>query len=326
MMLLVHSKSGAGLPLMLVLVMSLIGCRASQSHSDPPPEEVPSLAQTQIKPLKKEGLHQLFQVSADLYSGSSPESDAAFASLKELGIRTILSVDGATPEIAKAEKYGLRYVHLPIGYDGISRERLLQLVKARQTLPSPIYVHCHHGKHRGPAVVAALQLCTDPQWDAQTATQWLDQAGTDPRYKGLFHLPKNLVKPTAEELARSPEDFPSIAPVPDLTRVMVQIDHHWDRLKLVQAAAWQVPRAHPSIEPAHEALQILEHYRESRRFPAAQNYGMEFLKRLQQAEGNVAELEKQLRTPPSEIERLNRLFSKAQQDCFTCHGAYRDNR
>lgn len=326
MLLAVRSNSVARWPLILAMVQLLIGCRASQPHSDAPPEEVPSLAQTQITPLKKEGLHQLFQVSADLYSGSSPESEAAFASLKELGIRTILSVDGATPEIAKAEKYGLRYVHLPIGYDGISRERLLQLVKARQTLPSPIYVHCHHGKHRGPAVVAALQLCTDPQWDAPKATQWFNQAGTDPRYKGLFDLPKTLIKPTAEELAQLPVEFPSIAPVPDLTRVMVQIDHHWDQLKLVKAAAWQVPRAHPSIEPAHEALQILEHYRESKRFPTVQKYGADFLKRLQQAEENMAELEKHLRTPPSEIDRLNRLFSKGHQDCFTCHGAYRDNR
>ena len=69
------------------------------------------------------------------------------------GRKTVLTLDGAQPDVETAKRHGLRYVHVPIGYDGIPAARALELAKTFQTLePSgPIFVHCHHGKHRGPA-------------------------------------------------------------------------------------------------------------------------------------------------------------------------------
>lgn len=64
-----------------------------------------------------------------LYSGSGPDGPKAFASLARLGIKTIISVDGARPNVEAAKKSGLRYVHIPISYDGVPRERALQLVR-----------------------------------------------------------------------------------------------------------------------------------------------------------------------------------------------------
>ena len=39
----------------------------------------------------------------------------------------------------------------PIGYDGVPREQALRMIKAVQVAKGPVYFHCHHGKHRGPA-------------------------------------------------------------------------------------------------------------------------------------------------------------------------------
>ena len=36
-----------------------------------------------------------------------------------------------------AKKYGMRYVHLPHGYDGIPEERIAELAKAVRDLPQP---------------------------------------------------------------------------------------------------------------------------------------------------------------------------------------------
>lgn len=74
-----------------------------------------------------------------MLSGSSPESDEAFAALSRLRVKTIISVDGAQPDVASAHRHGLRYVHLPHGYGGISTEVQLRLVKAARTLPGPIH-------------------------------------------------------------------------------------------------------------------------------------------------------------------------------------------
>src|SRR4051812_38582828 len=85
----------------------------AQGYIDPP-----SRAATQ--PANYQGLHNVVTYADGLYCGSVPEGKAGFATLAAIGIKTIISVDGATPEVELASKFGLRYVHLPVGYDGIS--------------------------------------------------------------------------------------------------------------------------------------------------------------------------------------------------------------
>src|SRR5205814_1359060 len=84
------------------------------------------------------GLHNVFRVTGRLYSGSSPEDDAGFRSLQRLGIRTVITVDGARPDVERARRFGLRYVHLPIGYDGVPEARAYQLARAVRDLPGPV--------------------------------------------------------------------------------------------------------------------------------------------------------------------------------------------
>ena len=40
--------------------------------------------------------------------------------LADMGVKTILSVDGKTPDVEAAKKLGMRYVHVPIQYRGIT--------------------------------------------------------------------------------------------------------------------------------------------------------------------------------------------------------------
>src|SRR5262249_9425334 len=153
-------------------------------------------------PLQLPGLHNVFQITEKLYSGSSPEGDEGFSSLQKLGVKTIISVDGAKPDTERAHKYELRYVHLPIGYDGVPREQALRIAKAVRDLPGPIYLHCHHGKHRGPAAAAVAHLCLDDKCPVEAALAVLKKAGTDPHYTGLYAAPVKLKRPSKEELDR----------------------------------------------------------------------------------------------------------------------------
>jgi hypothetical protein len=54
--------------------------------------------------LEAEGIHNLFRVTANLYSGSGPEGEKAFAALAKLGVKTVISVDGAKPDLENAKK------------------------------------------------------------------------------------------------------------------------------------------------------------------------------------------------------------------------------
>ena len=291
------------MPRRSLLLLFLLGCA---------PKAVPPVAAIPVAH-EAAGLHNLHRVSGNLWSGSNPEGDAGFASLRSLGIKTVISVDGAAPEVAIAAKYGLRYVHLPVGYDGIPRERAWELAKAVRDLPGPVYVHCQHGKHRGPAAAAAIRLCLDHDFTPEQAEAWMRQAGTDPRYTGLFGLPKNLKRPTKAELDAAPADFPAVARVADITRAMVAVDRTWDKLKTAKAANWPEP-----VQSAGDAVLLTEHYREAKRLPLS----AEFADLLAAAETGAVSLERALRGP--DFKSADAAFAASQAMCLRCHGEFRD--
>ena len=118
-----------------------------------------------------------------------------------------------------------------------------------------------------------------------------------------------------------PADFPKVAPVADLTRLMVAIDARWEHLKAAKAAGWSAPLAHPDIDPPHEAVQLGELYREAARLPDATRHGEEFLPLLREAERATGELEQALRTDSGKAQAA---FERSQSLCSKCHAKCRD--
>jgi protein tyrosine phosphatase (PTP) superfamily phosphohydrolase (DUF442 family) len=278
-------------------------------------------------PIEAEGLHNVLRLADGLYSGSGPEGPRSFAALRRLGVKTVITVDGAKPDVKLARRYGLRYVHIPIGYDGVPRPRVLQLAKAVRELPGPVYVHCHHGKHRGPAAAAVALLCADESCQVEQALAVLRAAGTDPRYTGLFESVKRLERPTETELAKLPRDLPAAVTVAALTQAMVGIDHAWDNLKLSRDAGWKAPADHPDIDPPHEALQLQEHYRELARLPAVKDRPEDFRGRVADGERTARDLETVLRAAKGQAvnrEAAEKAYRLAGGVCARCHAKYRD--
>jgi protein tyrosine phosphatase (PTP) superfamily phosphohydrolase (DUF442 family) len=310
-----------------LFVMALpVGC---QQCGPPTSQEKPE-ANSAVEspgPLHLKGLHNVYRITNNLFSGSSPEGDEGFRSLHGLGLKTVISVDGAKPEVELARKHNLRYVHLPFGYDGIPPQRILELAKAVRDLPGPFYVHCHHGKHRGPAAAAAIHLCMDKNCSVEQALAEMQRAGTDPRYTGLYAVPKMLVRPTPKDLDRVPTEFPEVAKVSHVAQFMVEIDARWENLKLIRAAEWKAPSYHPDLDPPHEALQLVELFREASRLPVVNKRPEEFRNWLVAAEKEAANLERLLR-PGEKKQEVHRLtdeaFRKAEALCARCHTNYRD--
>jgi hypothetical protein len=319
--------------LLLLLFGGMASCGPREPQAGLPAETPPRGTAREALPsdpakVEAPGLHNVYRITDTLFSGSSPEGDAGFRSLQNLGVKTVLSVDGARPDVELAHKYGLRYVHLPIGYDGVPREQALRIAKAIRDLPGPFYIHCHHGKHRGPAAAAVAHLCLDARCGVEAAVAEMRRAGTDPRYKGLYETPKRLHRPTAADLDRVPADFPEVAPVAALAQVMVGVDERWDNLKLVEAAGWRVPPDHPDLDPPHEALQLLEQYREAARLPQVKERPDDFRRWLADAEGAAEELEGVLRRGKErttvDAMAAERAFRMVEAACTRCHARYRD--
>lgn len=122
-----------------VVVIFAMGCgSATVSRSSSERTGAGSTPRVTIEKVSAKHLPNPVRVNAKVISGGLPEGDGAFAELKELGVKTIISVDGAKPDIAIAQKYGLRYVHLPHSYDGVPEDRGKELAKAVRDLPGTI--------------------------------------------------------------------------------------------------------------------------------------------------------------------------------------------
>ncbi|MCX7700425.1 MAG: hypothetical protein N2039_06070 [Gemmataceae bacterium] len=272
------------------------------------------------------GLENVFRINSNLYSGSGPESDAAFASLAKLGVKTMISVDGAKPNVELARKHGLGYVHVPIGYHGIARDKAILLAKAISERPGPIYIHCHHGKHRGPTAAAIAWLCSDQGCRIADALALLKAAGTDPRYAGLFETVEKFQRPSADELAKAGPLSEAIPPK-GIGQAMVAVDHVWDNLNRVRRAGWRAPADHPDIDPPHEALQLLEAFEESLRLPDVKDKPADFHRWLEDCRNAAKELEHLLRKArkhPVDAAQAEKLYQLLNQTCVRCHAKYRD--
>ena len=287
----------------------MIAARGIAFTAEPAPPPVP---------LEMPGVHHAFRVSERLLSGSQPEGEAAFAALARAGVKTIVSVDGAKPDVETARKFGLRYLHQPFGYDGIPAERVRQLARAVAiTGDGAIFVHCHHGKHRGPAAIAVMCEAT-AGWTPERAEAWLRQAGTADDYPGLYRAAREFRPISPEEIARVGE-LPEITATPELVDTMVAIDAQFDLLKAAQKAGWATPAI-------HDAVLLREHFREMARTADTAQRSADYRAKLAQAESSAKALQAAFRTPAAGAPTLDSALKKTAQTCAACHAAYRNEK
>jgi len=279
--------------------------------------------------IESELLPNAYRVADKVISGGQPVGEAAFAKLKELGVKTVISVDGAKPEVELAKKYGLRYVHLPHGYDGVPDARAKELAKAVRDLPGPIYIHCHHGKHRSPAA-ATVACVAVGLLKPEAALAVLKTAGTSENYRGLYQSAQAARRIDDKLLDAFQAEFPETVKLPPIADAMVEIEHTHDHLKALAAGGWGRLVKQPDLDPAHEALLMKEHYHELLRTGDVQRQPAEFQKTLQAAERDAETLETVLGTwlkagsvgsPP---ESIGKSFTAVSQSCTACHSKFRD--
>lgn len=267
------------------------------------------------------GCENVYAVSEILLSGGVPEGDEAFKALADAGVKTIISVDGAKPDVNGAKKYGIRYVHLPIGYDSVPRQRAIELSRAIEDLPGKIYVHCHHGKHRSPAAVAGILVCSRG-WTGERATAFMKQAGTSPNYTGLYQTVERMKPADRSEIAKADTSFPETAKLPVFIDLMVQADEHFEGLTKSRKAQWGVPKDSPDLVPANLALQVMELFRESIRTNQARRPESDFNEWMKQSETSAAALEKALRDGSKTAAEVS--YKQLEQSCKACHEKYRN--
>ncbi len=288
------------------------------SPADAPKDDVLILsAVPQVEDLPQP--QNLLQVSNRIYSGGEPQGDDAFARLAKLGVRTVVSVDGAKPDVEAARKHGLRYIHIPLGYDGISEHAGLSLTRLVRDVEGPIFIHCHHGQHRAPTAAAVACIAEDIV-DGKQALQILQKAGTGKQYTGLWEdIEAFLSPPIDTELPGLPET----AEVDSLITAMVQIDRATENLGLCKESDWNTPPEHPDVTPAREALLLNEGFRESmRHFMPRTAEDRILLKKLVKAQILTVRLRHDLER--NQRQDASKHFAALQEQCKRCHAGFRN--
>lgn len=304
---------------LLLLAASACNVSAPDPVAGPAGPSAATPAFTGMVAVEDPAVHNLIHVSERIWSGAAPEDEATFAALAARGVKTMVNVDGARPAIELAAKYGMRYVHIPFGYDGVDENAAMQIVRLIEETDEPIYFHCHHGVHRGPAA-AAIALQVETGCSAEDSGELLRLAKTDPKYAGLWRdVLAFAVPPAGVPRPRLHE----VAPVGDLVAAMAKMDREWDRIKLLQKNAWQVPAEHPDLAPAKEARILAETYAALDAVLAAEQAGdADFMAFL--AEGQRASRALRDALAAGDADAAAQGFAAVKQSCADCHRPYRD--
>ena len=311
-----------------LLLFSIVACQTGGQEESPEanPEaavSAPAAKVTYTEEGEPEGLHRFIRWSDKLVQGAQPEGDEAFRNLAAMGVTTVISVDGSSPDIERAHKYGLVYVHAPIGYDGVPRAQALVIIEAVKRSEGSVYVHCHHGKHRGPAGMMVARITLEDLSNDE-AVECLKTSGTSAKYEGLYKDTLEFKAPTAEEMATVPAKLPERVMPDGMRATMVDVSARWEHLQSSRNQDWGVPKESPDVSPPHEARMLWELYRESARTGQWKTYcdTDQFTNLLAEGEKSAIALEKALRAADQDAADTH--YKALKQNCNACHALFRN--
>jgi hypothetical protein len=279
-------------------------------------------------PEEHTGLHNVYHLSAAIVSGSEPHGEAAFAKLREMGIHTILSVDGKVPDAALAAKYGMTYVHVPIQYKGISDEELTQIAKTFREKDGPFYVHCFHGKHRGPAAAAVGRIVVDGVGREEAIAEMRQWCGTSPSYEGLYLAIAEGPIPDRRRTSSYRWDFPSAHPFGGFRQAMIEVSRADDNLKYLSKHGWQPGADHPDVDALNEASKLASALERAARLDEVAGKPADFRGWLDESAATSAELARSLRDwreGRASADAVSAAYKRVADGCTACHDVYRND-
>ncbi len=120
------------------------------------------------------GLANVGRVTPGVYRGAQPEA-AGYATLKKMGIKTVINLRTSMSERAQVEAAGMQSFEVPMEMSRDGLRAKVDRVVALMADPAnqPVFVHCRHGQDRTGIVVAAYRMKIEgwPLADAEAEMQ-----------------------------------------------------------------------------------------------------------------------------------------------------------
>lgn len=308
-----------------VIIVSCGPPRAEPASVAGLPPTIPLPTTDHASPVDYPGIHNAVAFHDGFVSGAVPEGDAGFETLASMGIRTIISVDGAVPDVERADARGIRYIHLPIGYDGFDEDRRLQLARAtRDALAEgPVYIHCHHGKHRSAG--AAASIASALGWETpEHGVARMKVSGTSPKYTGLYACAAESELVSMGTLDAVPADFPARWKPSSFVAGMVEFDTAFEHLKLIQKAGWTSPADHPDLVPVAEAGRLADLHRDLAASDSTRRRPADFAQIMEDGRAAAHMLETLLLASDPDPAAMDLEMERLAASCSDCHAPYRN--
>lgn len=302
----------------LVILAGMTACQPRPSPAGPALVPAGAKATADFLP----GIENARRIGPSLWSGGEPSGDAAFAALAAHGVRVVVSVDGARPNLEAARRHGLRYVHVPIGYEGVPRAAAEELAALALERKGGVFVHCHHGRHRGPTAAAIMAMAAGA-WDGATANAWQHAAGTSQEYAGLYRSVRDFAQPDPGTLRSAARRLRPYRPPTGLVASMVAGDHHAEALDAMQRNGWKPVASRPDETPVQAARLLREQFVESIRLGHGPD-APRFREAMERFEHGVGDMEGMLRA--GDMAPATAAWQALRENCRTCHRAWRDGR
>ncbi|MEM8711484.1 MAG: hypothetical protein AAGG01_11065 [Planctomycetota bacterium] len=294
-------------------------------------EAAATVALPDVPPGQYPGMVNVYRLSDTIISGSEPHDGEALSQIASWGVKTILSVDGKAPDAETAAELGMRYVHVPIRYRGITDDQLLKIAKTFRELEAPFYVHCFHGRHRGPAAAAIGRVALDGLNRDRAIAEMRQWCSTAEKYEGLYSSVAVSDIPTAAETAAHDFDFASAMTFDGVRDAMVVLTRSWDEVKLIAKNNWKPSSEHPDIDALQSATQVSQLLDACARTEESLGYPDDYQEMMVESRGHLADVVSFLTDcrveGTSEFVRSDRLdaaFEAAKNSCLDCHAIYRN--
>jgi hypothetical protein len=283
----------------------------------------------EVAPEEHPGLHNLFRLSESIISGSEPHGEPALARLAEMGVKTIISVDGKAPEVETAARLGMRYVHVPIRYSGISADALLKIAKTFRELEGPFYVHCFHGKHRGPAAAAWGRVVLDGAPRRRALAEMRQWCGTSERYPGLYETIARAKVPGTARTRSLEWDFPSARRLEGFRQSMIGVARAHDLLKRLGKRGWRPDPEHPDVSAVNEAAKLEQLLSAGRDLEHVAGKPADFRTWLDESVERAGALRESLARVEAgdggAAVAADAAFDAIRERCDSCHDGYRND-
>lgn len=154
----------------------------------------------------KPGLPNLARVDDNLWRGGKPDG-VGFATLKTMGVRTVVDLGLYFFEVDNLNDRQLAYEHIPF-YTWTPRDadvaRFLRIATSKSR--GPVYVHCRKGADRTGLMCAVYRVVVSG-WTKQQAIDEMTRGGFgfDPQYQHLVQYVRNLDTAAMARRAGLPE-------------------------------------------------------------------------------------------------------------------------